>query len=58
MPFGVSLGNISEPMGDVEVRLYIDENCGITYNVIQDSITISRPARRMLSFRIHVKYRR
>ena len=44
IPFGVSLGNVSEPMRDVEVRLYIDESYGITYNVIQDSMTISRLA--------------
>jgi len=44
IPFGVSLGNVSEPMRDVEVRLYIDESYGITYNVIQDSMTVSRLA--------------
>jgi len=42
IPFGVSLGNISETLRDVEVRLYIEESYGITYDVVQDNMTIRR----------------
>jgi len=42
IPFGVSLGNVSETLKDVEVRLYINESFGITYDVIKDNMTIKR----------------
>ncbi|RLG05899.1 MAG: hypothetical protein DRN59_03895 [Thaumarchaeota archaeon] len=42
IPFGVSLGNVSEALKNVEVTLDIDESYGITYNVIRGNTTIKR----------------
>ncbi len=42
IPFGVSLGNVSEALKNVEVTLDIDESYGITYNVTRGDLTIKR----------------